>query len=103
MADETHSASRWDVYRDADGNPVTITPEQCAAVQHAVRVWAEVADAEDYYHAPGIRALIEAFNRTTMQKSCLMGRMLYDGKPPYDEAPPTYGAAPAYHLWDSDG
>jgi 2-hydroxychromene-2-carboxylate isomerase len=95
-----HPATRWDVYRDAEGNPVTITEEQCAAIQHAVRVWAEVAEAEGYYHAPGIRALVEAFNRTVMQKSCLMGRMLYHGKRPYDEAPPVQYAAPAYWLWD---
>lgn len=90
----------WDVYRDEHGKPVTITPKQCAAIQHAARTWLQVAEAEDYRAAPQIRALVEAFNLAVVQKSCLMGRMLYDGKPPLPEAPPVVNAAPAYHLVD---
>ncbi len=90
--------SRWDIYRDRQGNPVTITPEQCAAIQHAARVWLEVARAEGYVAAPAIEAAVRAVNLAVVQKSCLMGRMLYDGKPPLDTAPPVVNAAPAYHL-----
>ncbi len=101
-AETTPLATRWDIYRDRNGNPVTITPEQCAAIQHAARVWLSVARAEGYRAASAIEAAVRAVDLAAVQKSCLMGRMLYDGKPPLDKAPPVVNAAPAYHLVKRD-
>lgn len=93
---------RWDVYRDKDGNPVTITPEQCAAISHALNVWESVAKAENYEGLPGITRLRQAFYGAVVSKSCLMGRMLYEGRAPLNEKPPVLAAAPAYFLTDPD-
>lgn len=95
-------SSRWDVYRDRDGNPVTITPQQCEAIRHALRVWADVVRHENYYLADHIAELSQHAWDANLMKSCLMGRMLYQGRPPLDEKPPVVHAAPAYHLVDPD-
>ena len=71
----------WQPYRDPEGNVVTFTPEQCAAIWHALDVYRSVIRAE---HKKGTRgapaapleALDEAF---LMVKSCLLGRLLHDG------------------------
>lgn len=86
----------WDVYRDKDGKPVTLTWEQVKAVWHAWHIWMQVVYKEhpewpDYCNNP-----------INMEKSCLLGRMLIDGRPPLPEAPPLVMAAPAYHLVDPD-
>lgn len=97
-----HPITKWDVYRDKDGNPITITPEQCAMLQHTLRVWLDVARMESYSSVPAIEALMQAFYGAIISKSCLMGRMLYDGKAPFDDAPPTYFAAPIYGEWERE-
>lgn len=93
-----HPATRWDVYRDANGKPVTITEDQMRAIWHAINVVDEVRRTE------GCRSFdnqAKAGNwRAEFWKSRLLGRMLLDGKPPYDEKPPTEIAACAYWLWD---
>lgn len=99
--------SKWDVYRDAEGNAVTITEEQCVAIRHAVRTWAAVVAQEkqgaEYGITPELaQEISNSFNSVYISKSCLMGRMLYQGRPPLDEAPPVEYAAPAYHLTDPE-
>ena len=80
----------WDVFRDENGVPVTITPQQFGAISHALRVVGEVRRSEDP-DAKEMRIL-------DAQKSRLLGRMLVDGRPPLAEKPPEYLGAPGYHL-----
>jgi hypothetical protein len=96
------SRREWDVYRNARGEAVTVTDEQCAAIRRAARVWLEVCEAEGYREVDAVRAVVDALIGPTLLKSCLMGRMLYEGKPPTEERPPTMGSAPAYYLVDPD-
>lgn len=79
-----------DVSRDADGNSITITHEQGAAIWHAIGVWAQT-----FFEAQGSWP---TFNEANLMKSCLLGRMLYEGKPPLKVPPPTNHAAPWYSL-----
>lgn len=93
--------TRWDVYRDREGKPVTITPEQCAAIRHALAVYGEVVEAggQGVFDSQTVLGILHFMNA----KSALMGRMLYDGRPPLDLPPPTtHMAAPAWHLYDAD-
>lgn len=90
---------RWDVLRDTRGNPITITPDQCAAILHALHVYGEVVNAGGHgvFDSKAALAILRFMNA----KSALMGRMLYDGRPPLNEPPPTtYMGAPAWHLYD---
>lgn len=89
----SHPATRWDVYRDEQGVPVTITEQQMHAIWHAIGVVVAVRRAE------GARTISENWN-ADLYKSRLLGRMVLDGKPPYDEKPPTELSACAYWLWD---
>jgi hypothetical protein len=98
----------WKVLRDKAGNPITVTEEQCAAIRHAGQVWLDVVQTE---HERGIKVatpveavskVVEALNSATFMKSCLMGRMLYQGRDPLPEAPPVIHSAPAYYLTDPD-
>ena len=89
-----HLATRWDVYRDDHGEPVTITEQQMHAIWHAIGVVQQVRRAED------ARPIGEGNWHADLYKSRLLGRMVLDGKPPYDEKPPTEVAACAYWLWD---
>lgn len=94
-------ANRWDVYRDRDGKPVTVTPAQCAAIRHALQVYTEVCDAggQGVFDSRTVLGILHFMNA----KSALMGRMLYEGRPPLDLPPPTtHMAAPAWHLYDAD-
>jgi hypothetical protein len=68
----------------------TITEQQGAAIWDAVRVWSAVYLAE--------KGEPPAFTTANLQKSCLLGRILYEGKPPLPLAPPTALAAPWYKL-----
>lgn len=99
-----------DVYRDEDGNAVTITPEQCfalmqgdpslltgdqaKAVLRALYVWATIRTKHSPTSSPPMLAY------AALVKSCLLGRLLYDGRPPMAEPPPVHYAAPSYHLVD---
>ena len=81
----------WDVYRDAQGNPVTITEEQMHAIWHAIRVVERVRRAEDY---PSMWTNPEP----NLYKSRLLGRLLIDGRPPLDEKPPDWWGGCGYHI-----
>lgn len=98
---ESIPATRWDVYRDREGNAVTITPNQCAAIRHALTVYGEVCEAggQGVFDSQTVLGILHFMNA----KSALMGRMLYDGRPPLDLPPPTtVMAAPAWHLYDAN-
>ena len=86
----------WDVLRDEEGNPITLTPEQVRAVWHAIGVWRDVCETEGSPQADGWagRKLI---NTADLAKSRLLGRMLIDGRPPLFEIPGRYLGAVAYH------
>jgi len=92
------------VYRDEDGEPVTVTPAQCAAVWHAIAVVEAVREAE------GCRPLLPPYPedqavslRAEIGKSRLLGRMLYEGRPPTRTRPPHYLGAPEWgHLYGGD-
>lgn len=101
----------WQPYKDKDGNVVTITPDQCAAIFHAARVYESVIKYEQKLALDGerdrlcnpafnVRGAIEASQLIT--KSCLMGRLLYDGLPPLADAPPVLHAAPQYPTIDAN-
>lgn len=90
----------WQPYSE-NGEVVTLEPKHCRAIHHALRVYARVQEKEgspcfDYQALSGLLAFMSA-------KSCLMGRLLYDGKAPLVDAPPTSWAAPDYSLEESDG
>lgn len=78
----------WDVYRDANGNPVTVTEQQCAAIWHAISVVDAVRRAEG--HGP--------LSRAEIAKSRLLGRMLYEGLPPTKTKPPKNLGGPDWAL-----
>jgi hypothetical protein len=85
--------SGWDVLRNADGTPVTITWQQVRAIWHAVRVVEQVRLAE------GQRLLWQPGDpETELAKSRLLGRMLVQGLPPTRTPPPRYLGGPAWHL-----
>ncbi len=82
----------WDVYRDADGNPVTITPQQSAAIWHAVSVVEDVRESE------GQRSLWDGPGGVDLAKSRLLGRMLFQGLPPTRTRPPLNIGGPSWKL-----
>lgn len=90
----------WQPYRDPKtGEVVTLTPQQCTAIFRALDIWLKVAPEGPQNQF--IREAVEQARPALMRinaKSCLMARLLYDGKPPLVDAPPTYGAAPNYSL-----
>lgn len=77
----------WDVYRDDEGRPVTITAEQMRAIWHALRVVEQVRSHERY------RSLWEN-PRADIYKSRLLGRILIQGRPPTRSRPPTLFVGP---------
>lgn len=85
----------WDVTRDAEGNPVTLTPEQVRAV------WNALAVVESVRRSEGHQSLWE-HPQYDLGKSRLLGRMLIDGRPPLVEKPPGYLSARGYHLVEPD-
>ncbi|GAC1521596.1 MAG: hypothetical protein NVS3B1_05960 [Marmoricola sp.] len=94
----------FDVLRDSDDRPVTITPLQCQAIRHAFAVYESVISAEEARGAGPHPAFPPRTYRALLlvSKSALMGRMLYEGRPPLPVAPPVNQGAPAYHLADPD-
>lgn len=97
---------KLDVYRDKDGNPVTITQEQCEMIKHNMRVWFQVRKQEGYWDISD-GAYLKAFLRSCEEgnpfgaevtKSCLLGRLLYDGGRPLKEPPPVCFSAPNYYV-----
>lgn len=95
----------WDILRDDEGNPVTITPLQMEAVWRVIRVWGQVCRKEESHQAdgaPGADYLEAAQIHANMAKSRLLGRMLIDGRPPLEEKPPHIMGACGYHLVEPD-
>lgn len=92
----------WQPYRDPDtGEVVTLSTAQCAAVRHAIAVVAAVVRAEEIKgrkQSPAFHADVVLAAGATSGKSCLLGRLLYDGKPPLVDAPPVVFAAPDYSV-----
>lgn len=87
----------WDVFRDQDGKPVTITWEQVRAVWHAVHVVERVRRAEGHpslWHIRPPNGINQAGFEVSSQgepelaKSRLLGRMLVSGLPPTKTKPP---------------
>jgi hypothetical protein len=77
----------WDVFRDDEGRPVTITAEQVQAIWHALSVVEKVRSHERYpslWENP----------RADIYKSRLLGRILVQGRPPTRSRPPTLLAGP---------
>lgn len=77
-------------YCDESGKPVTLTADQIHAVWRAVQIWQRV-----YFDAKGEHL---EFTQANLQKSCLLGRLLRDGKPPLPNPPPLAYSAPWYSL-----
>ncbi len=107
--DPTAYHPKYDVYRDGKGFPVTITEEQGAAILHALRVWYVVRKEAGYWdrNPSALDDLLKSAefgNPYTAQitKSCLLARMLYEGRPPMAEPPPVEYSAPAYYKVDPD-
>lgn len=78
----------YDVYRDDDGKPVIITPQQMRAIWHAITVQQSLASSDAPTHL--------------LAKSRLLGRMLIDGRPPFDTPPPLAGGGPDYKSLEPD-
>jgi hypothetical protein len=77
----------WDVARDGEGKPITVTEEQVYAIWHAIHVVEEVRKHEGF----------ESMWRNpqpNLAKSRLLGRMLIEGRPPTRTKPPTHMAGP---------
>jgi len=96
----------WDVMRDADGWPVTISWDQVRAIWHAIFVVESVRRAEGheslwYCREPsgGRDAKGNEMNTQTsaeLGKSRLLGRMLVDGLPPTMTRPPVEMGGPEW-------
>lgn len=93
-------STRWDVYRDSTGAPVTITDEQMYAVFHALKT------VDDVRRAEGCQTILDSIRQsgtfTEVYKSRLLGRMLIHGRPPLDEKPPHAWGACDYSAVDPD-
>ena len=90
--DNPEFVPEWDVLRDGDGKPVTITWQQVEAIWHAIGVVERVRRSE------GLPSLWSGLKGIDLQKSRLLGRMLVDGKPPTRTKPPHEWGGPAWHL-----
>lgn len=86
---------RWDVYRDLNGRPVTLEPEQLDAIWHAL----SVVDAVRTYEGYPLLSEGAGFKINAV-KSRLLGRMLVDGRPPLIPAPPHWIGGAGYHLME---
>lgn len=91
----------WEPLKDDDGNVVTVTPLQCQAIWRALRIVSSVRESEGYpplkVHQVG--HLLES---PDIHKSRLLGRILYEGKPPHLNKPPEVIAGPAWWLVPGD-
>lgn len=94
--------AKYDVYRDADGNPVTLTEDQVRAVWHALQVRSQVIADEQRAVPFDERTQHTAPDAFLLCKSRLLGRMLIDGRPPLDYCPPHEAGAPDYFTAEPD-
>jgi hypothetical protein len=81
----------WLPYSEKDGDVITISWAQVWAVQRAFSVWQSVVLKEKGEYP-------DMSNAANWQKSCLLARLLVNGKPPLPHPPPTFDAAPWYGL-----
>lgn len=79
----------WDVYRDADGNVVTITEDQLHAIWSAINLVERVRRSEGY-------ASLWDNAQPNLFKSRLLGRILLHGLPPTKTKPPVELGGPAW-------
>jgi hypothetical protein len=105
IRDHPEFRSDWDVARDSDGWPVTITWEQVGAIWHAIAVVEAVRRAEGheslYRAADGcVRDGVNYQTSAELAKSRLLGRMLVDGVPPTKTRPPRELGGPEWALLD---
>lgn len=84
-----------DVYRDEQGNPVTIDKQQLQAIFRALDVVGRLRLVDPRFEG-------KLMNSIDIRKSRLLGRMLLDGRPPLPEKPEEYLGAPGYHLVEPD-
>jgi hypothetical protein len=89
--DRPEFVPEWDVYRDANGKPVTIDDDQVRAIWHALAVVEAVREHEAYQSLWGNP-------RVDIYKSRLLGRMLCEGKPPTRTKPPVVWGGPDWSL-----
>lgn len=84
---------------DKDGNVVTLTPDQCGAIFKALDIWLRVAepDSKNDFLRTAVNEARRGLGVVNM-KSCLMARILYDGKAPLVDPPPVVHAAPDYSV-----
>lgn len=80
----------WDVFRDENGQPITITERQMRAIWHAISVVGEVRLHEGSRPIWGDNAM------ANLWKSRLLGRMLLNGKPPTRTKPPLEMSGPVW-------
>lgn len=71
----------WDVYRDSEGKPVTISNQQVYAIWHAIGVVEAVRRSENY-ESMWVNPI------PNIAKSRLLGRILVAGRPPTKTKPP---------------
>jgi hypothetical protein len=81
----------WDVYRDDNGRPVTITAEQVRAIWHAMRV-VDAVRAHESHNS------LWTNPKADIYKSRLLGRILVDGRPPTRTRPPLVYSGPDWSL-----
>lgn len=86
---EAETPPEWDVYRDKDGKPVTITEDQFRAIWHAISV------VEMVRRSTGHQSLWDN-PHPNLYKSRLLGRMLFDGLPPTKRLPPKAWGGPVW-------
>ena len=79
--------AEWDVARDDDGNPITISVEQVYAIWQAIHVVEAVREKESYES-------LWTNPHPNLYKSRLLGRMLIQGRPPTRTRPPVLGGGP---------
>lgn len=92
----------WQPHRNRAGEVVTITEDQCFAIYKALGIWLEVAPNTpgNAYIRQGVEEARSGFWK--IYKSCLLGRLLYEGKAPLIDAPPTVYSAPDYSVEATD-
>jgi hypothetical protein len=99
LAGNPEFVPEWDVFRDSDGKPVTITWDQVRAIWHAVHVVEQVRHAEGHeslWHIRHHDTEINSQSEPELAKSRLLGRMLVQGLPPTKTKPPVEMSGPEW-------
>lgn len=107
-------STRWDVYRDSDGNPVTVdcnyghydeiangplSSEQIKAVRHAAETWHEICQEMGSDQSRGAYEDGKwLWSSANMAKSRLLYWMIHAGGAPHDYPPPHHSAGGWWEL-----